>query len=188
MAPSLPNLPIHLLHRSHRPSLPATTQSILIGLVAVTSTLLLLTLLWLVLKISRHLSTRHHNNSAPANCNESQDTNLTRRPSDLWSRKNSNVLFASYITDEDLRAQFEKPGHGRRLFSIGSVSTLGPLDDQKEEGKEVRLKELVPTRVPAVLERTRTSSCPVVVSDYPPKLQEIVVTPSSLFRPGSFAL
>ena len=50
-----------------------------------------------------------------------------RRPSD-WARQNSNVLWSMYINDDDLRAQFSKPSKDSRLFSIGSVSTVGPLD------------------------------------------------------------
>ena len=33
-----------------------------------------------------------------------------------------------YINDDDLRAQFSKPSKDSRMFSIGSVSTVGPLD------------------------------------------------------------
>jgi hypothetical protein len=52
---------------------------------------------------------------------------LAERPSN-WARQNSNVLWSMYINDDDLRAQFSKPSKDSRLFSVGSVSTIGPMD------------------------------------------------------------
>lgn len=49
-----------------------------------------------------------------------------------WARKNSNVLWSIYPDEDDLRRQFSRPSKCSRMFSIGSVSTLGPLDKVAE--------------------------------------------------------
>jgi hypothetical protein len=53
---------------------------------------------------------------------------LAERRQSNWARQNSNVLWSMYINDDDLRRQFAQPSKDSRLYSIGSVSTLGPLD------------------------------------------------------------
>ena len=53
---------------------------------------------------------------------------LAERRQSNWARQNSNVLWSMYINDDDLRAQFSKPSKDSRLFSIGSVSSVGPMD------------------------------------------------------------
>lgn len=59
------------------------------------------------------------------------DPDMSRKPSD-WSHKNSNVIWSTYIEEDDLKSQFALPKS--RLFSIGSVSTVEdgrcPLDNQ----------------------------------------------------------
>jgi len=53
----------------------------------------------------------------------SQATNMTEiNPSD-WARQNSNVLWSTYIGEDDLRAQFAGPSRISRLFSIGSLAS-----------------------------------------------------------------
>jgi len=56
---------------------------------------------------------------------------MSRKQND-WLRKNSNVIWSTYIEEDDLKSQFALPRS--RLFSIGSVSTVEegrcPLDNQ----------------------------------------------------------
>jgi len=59
---------------------------------------------------------------------ETQPTSSRRQSTVNWARKDSNVLWSMYINEDDLKSQFAQPSKDSRLFSIGSISTIGPLD------------------------------------------------------------
>ena len=73
-----------------------------------------------------------------------------------------------YINDDDLAKQFSKPNYRKdsRLFSVGSVSTIGPLDvpgvtthvedvEEKASGAE-KIKEGAEVRARAAFDQTTT--------------------------------
>ena len=72
---------------------------------------------------------------------EGQSPPPTERRESHWARKNSNVLWSMYINDDDLAKQFARPCRkDSRLFSVGSVSTLGPLDTIPGPGPAIEEK------------------------------------------------
>ena len=98
------------------------------------TTIVVLRRVWVTV-ISPKLASRR--SKAP----EGQSPPPTDRRESHWARKNSNVLWSMYINDDDLAKQFARPHRkDSRLFSVGSVSTLGPLDTVSGPGPAIEEK------------------------------------------------
>ena len=140
----------------------------LIGIVIMLTILTILVLSTFAYVIRRiWLSISRRRNGTP------EQTDVANKDSqNNWARKGSNILWASYINDNDLHSQFNfsRASKCSRMFSIGSVSTVGPLDKNPEPEEKTAAvdptgirprnpyeKETTPTKTLA-----RRSTAPVV--------------------------
>lgn len=134
--------------------------SSLVGIV-ITFTILTVIVLCIIAYMIRrlwvYLSRRRINKSSKA----SSTADGERRDSN-WARKDSNVLWSVFIDDDDLRKQFARPSKCSRMFSIGSISTLGPLDKvaDTEDKLATNEHENVRNRVGHEYETTPTKTIP----------------------------
>ncbi|ETI28481.1 hypothetical protein G647_00930 [Cladophialophora carrionii CBS 160.54] len=112
-----------------RRSAPSDSLIATIIVVSVLSTLLVASMILLLSRMWKKIISRR-SDAAPLQGSQNQGAGLGCKPSD-WARKDSNVLWSMYITEDDLKAQFAVSPKSR-LFSIGSVSTIDhakcPLD------------------------------------------------------------
>ena len=129
------------LHRSHDPAYLTTLTSgntlkpkqiISVALLSAIITLLLAALIYCVARMVCHhrcrLSTPgrsdetiHSRKSATVDLKTQGRNGARRTISTQWPRKDSDVLWSMYITDDELAKQFHWSRRPSRLFSIGSV-------------------------------------------------------------------
>lgn len=99
----------------------------------------------------------------------SQQTDVPKQDGQSgWARKGSNILWASCINNNDLHSRFNfRESTDSRIFSIGSVSTVRPLDKIREpemEGPTAGVRPRIPCEGKTTPTKTlaRRSTAPVV--------------------------
>lgn len=132
---SSPGLRVRHLSRQ---SLTAT-----IVVLAIVSALLLISMMFLLARIRRQLIARgiaSRSSLVPDGLGS-----MTERKTSDWARQDSNVLWAMYIEEDDLKSQFATPSKSR-LFSIGSLASDDgrcPLDRRDSVASEVGTPQVI---------------------------------------------
>lgn len=91
-----------------------------IVVLAILSALLLISMMFLLARIRRQIIARgiaSRSSLVPNGLGS-----MTERKTSDWARQDSNVLWAMYIEEDDLKSQFATPSKSR-LFSIGSLAS-----------------------------------------------------------------
>ena len=126
---SLTSSSLHMRWTKTAASLDPTHMLAIIVISAV-SALLLATLIYLIVRTiqrRRALAKQQSTTSASAQPNH-KSPSMTGLPGSRrqshWARKDSNVLWSMYMTDEDLAKQFSLGRKLSRMFSIGSTGSI----------------------------------------------------------------
>lgn len=66
---------------------------------------------------------------------EDRKLSITAIANGNWARKDSNVLWSAYFTEDDLKSQFSrKPSQMSRIFSVGTLdSGIDPLENEAKD-------------------------------------------------------